>query len=395
MNVRASHLWPGVPLALLSAALFGVSTPVAKLLLADVDPWMMAALLYLGAGVGLLVLLSIQRARARAAAQPPLRLSDVPVLLLVIATGGVLGPLLLMSGLARIDAAPASLLLNLESLATLAIAWVVFRENVDGRLFAGALAILSGALVLSWDGAGFGFDLGALLVAAACFAWAIDNNLTRKLSASDPVQIALIKGLVAGATNLALAFGRGAELPAINAVLAIGAVGFLGYGISLVLFIVALRHLGTARTGAYFALAPFIGAVVAIPLLGEPLTLTLVAAAILMAVGLWLHLAERHEHSHEHEPLEHEHAHSHDDRHHQHQHGPDDPPDEPHSHRHRHTRLVHSHPHYPDLHHRHDHAQIGPANRAAFNEGGAVDGHTPDAVIPGSPAVRRRPNRPA
>ena len=356
MNVRTSHLWPGVPLALLSAALFGASTPLAKLLLADVDPWMMAALLYLGAGVGLLGLLSIQRARARAATQPPLRLSDVPVLLLVIATGGVLGPLLLMSGLARIDAAPASLLLNLESLATLAIAWVVFRENVDGRLFAGALAILSGAVMLSWDGAGFGFDLGALLVAAACLAWAIDNNLTRKLSASDPVQIAFIKGLVAGATNLALAFGRGAELPTINAVLAIGAVGFLGYGISLVLFIVALRHLGTARTGAYFALAPFMGAVVAIPLLGEPLTLTLIAAAILMAVGLWLQLAERHEHSHEHEPLEHEHAHSHDDRHHQHQHGPDDPPDEPHSHRHRHARLVHSHPHYPDLHHRHDHA---------------------------------------
>jgi drug/metabolite transporter (DMT)-like permease len=269
MNVRLSHLWPGVPLALLSAVLFGASTPVAKLFLADLDPRIMAALLYLGAGVGLFPIFIASLTGKRQVTHTPLRLSDAPSLLLVIASGGIIGPLLLMLGLSRIEATSASLLLNLESVGTLVIAWIVFRENVDKRLFVGALAILCGAATLTWGGSGFSFDLGALLVAIACLAWAIDNNLTRKLSAVDPVEIALIKGLVAGSTNLAFALARGAELPSVGTVLSVGTVGFLGYGNSLVLFIVALRHLGAARTGAYFALAPFMGAILAIPLLND------------------------------------------------------------------------------------------------------------------------------
>jgi drug/metabolite transporter (DMT)-like permease len=234
------------------------------------------------------------------------------------------------------------------------IAWVVFKENVDRRLLLGALAILGGAVLLSWQGGPSGVGLGALAVVGACFAWGIDNNLTRKLSSADPVQITAIKGLVAGAVNLTLALGHGARLPRASVVAEAGAVGLFGYGVSLVLFVLALRHLGAARTGAYFSTAPFLGASLALVLFREPLTVQLVAAAGLMVVGLYLHLAEQHEHDHLHEAMEHEHRHVHD-AHHQHAHGSDDPLGEPHTHLHSHAPLRHRHPHYPDLHHRHDH----------------------------------------
>jgi drug/metabolite transporter (DMT)-like permease len=352
----------GILLALASAALFGASTPFAKLLLGAIDAWTLAGLLYLGAGLGLAAVhLSREMLRLPAVEAPPRR-ADLPWLAAVIAAGGVAGPLLLMLGLARTDAASASLLLNLEGLATMAIAWIVFRENVDGRLLLGAFAILCGAAVLSWQG-GSSLHWGAALIAGACLCWGVDNNLTRKLSSADPVQIALLKGLVAGAVNLLLARMNGASLPDGPSLLAAGAVGFLGYGVSLALFVRALRHLGTARTSAYFSLAPFVGAVLAVVMLHEPLSLHLLAAGALMAVGLWLHVTERHEHEHEHEAMEHEHRHRHDE-HHRHTHAPDDPPGEPHTHRHQHARLVHGHPHYPDLHHRHGHAhrQHGPVS---------------------------------
>jgi drug/metabolite transporter (DMT)-like permease len=349
-----AHLWPGVPIALLSALLFGASTPLAKLLLGTVDPWLLAGLLYLGAGLGLAVVHLSRGALRLPVAEAALRRADLPWLAAVIVTGGILGPLLLMSGLVRTDAGSGSLLLNLEGLATMGMAWVVFRENVDRRLLLGASAILAGAVLLSWPGDRVALDLGALLIAGACLAWGIDNNLTRKLSAADPVQIAMLKGLVAGTANLALALGQGAALPEAGTLLVAGVVGFLGYGVSLALFVLALRHLGTARTGAYFSLAPFVGAALAVGLLGEPLTTRLLIAGALMALGLWLHLAERHEHEHAHGALAHEHRHTHDD-HHRHAHGPDAPPGEPHSHWHRHAPLTHKHPHYPDLHHRHAH----------------------------------------
>jgi len=271
-----------------------------------------------------------------------------------VLAGGVAGPVLLMFGLARTSAADTALLLNLEGIATMTIAWVVFRENVDRRILLGALAILAGAVLLSWQGGPAGVGWGALLIAGACLAWGIDNNLTRKLSGADPVQIAMLKGLAAGTVNLGLALARGAALPAPVTLLGAGLIGFLGYGVSLTLFVLALRHLGTARTGAYFSTAPFIGGAVAVVLFGEPVTARLLGAALLMAIGITLHLIERHEHEHVHEEMLHEHAHVHD-AHHQHAHGPGDPSGEPHMHAHRHTRLVHTHPHYPDLHHRHGH----------------------------------------
>lgn len=343
----------GIPIALASALLFGASTPFAKLLLGSVDPWMMAGLLYLGAGIGLAALHLSRTALRLPETEAPLRRADIPRLGLVILAGGVGGPLLLMFGLARTDAASASLLLNLEGLATMSIAWLAFRENVDRRLLLGAFAILAGAAILSWQGRA-SFDWGTLLIAGACLCWGIDNNLTRTLSSADPLRIAMLKGLVAGTVNLILAFASGAKLPPSDALLAAGIVGFLGYGVSLALFVLGLRHLGAARTGAYFSLAPFVGATLAVVMLGESLSAKLLIAGCLMGFGLWLHLSERHDHKHAHEALEHEHRHRHDE-HHQHEHGPDMPPGEPHTHWHRHAPLLHRHPHYPDLHHRHGH----------------------------------------
>jgi drug/metabolite transporter (DMT)-like permease len=212
--------------------------------------------------------------------------------------------------------------------------------------------------VLSWQGGPEGgIGWGAFAIAGACLAWGLDNNLTRKLSAADPLQIAMVKGVAAGAVNLGLALATGnSALPSASLALGAGCVGLIGYGVSLVLFVLALRHLGTARTSAYFSTAPFIGAALAVAAFGEAVTVQLALAAALMAVGLLLHLAERHEHEHAHPAIEHEHRHAHDE-HHRHDHGPADPAGEPHTHRHRHGPIRHKHPHYPDLHHRHGHAR--------------------------------------
>lgn len=314
----------------------------------------MAGLLYLGSGLGLL-LIHFSRAIIRMPgneASP--RLSDIVWLVLVIVTGGILGPLFLMFGLARTDAAGASLLLNLEGLATMGIAWGVFRENVDSRLLLGAFSILAGAAVLSWQGHA-SFQPGALLIAVACLCWGVDNNLTRKLSSRNPAQLAMLKGLVAGIVNLFLAAANGATLPSKITVFAVASIGFIGYGVSLILFVLALRHLGAARTSAYFCLAPFGGAILAVLMSGEPPSLQLIIAGSLMGFGLWLHLTEQHGHEHIHEIEVHEHRHIHDV-HHQHEHNGNASSSEPHTHQHRHERLVHRHAHFPDLHHRHEHA---------------------------------------
>ncbi|WP_454887732.1 EamA family transporter [Sphingomonas oryzagri] len=356
MSEKPNRLAPGIGLAMLSALLFGASTPFAKLVLGNgVNSWLLAGLLYLGSGIGLAIVHQVRKAIGRGEAEAPLVRSDLPWLALVILCGGAVAPVLLMAGLATTPASTASLLLNLEGLATLAIAWLVFRENVDRRLLIGAAAILGGAVLLSWRGGPVGGGLGMLAIAGACLAWGIDNNLTRKLSSADPVEIAMLKGLAAGTVNLVLALTLGASLPAVPVIAGAAMIGFLGYGVSLVMFVLALRHLGTARSGAYFSTAPFIGAMLAVAMFGEAVTVPLIIAGILMAIGLWLHLTESHGHEHAHEPLEHDHRHIHDS-HHQHDHAPGTAPGEPHSHPHRHAPMVHRHAHYPDLHHRHGHA---------------------------------------
>ncbi len=348
--------WKGIGFALLAAGLFGASTPLAKLLLPKVDAVLMAGLLYLGSGVGLgAYWLLRSRAPGLRPAEAALAPGDWRWLAGAIVAGGILAPLLLMWGLAVTSASSASLLLNLESVFTALLAWFIFKENFDARIALGMALIAAGGGVLSWLGRPeFGVPWGPLAIAGACLAWAIDNNLTRRVSAGDPVQIAAVKGLVAGSVNTGLGLLLGARLPALPLLLGTGLIGVFGYGVSLALFVLALRHLGAARTGAYFATAPFVGATIALLFLGDQLTTGFIVAALLIGAGVWLHLTERHAHDHHHEPMAHEHRHSHDE-HHRHPHGPQDPAAEPHSHPHRHGELAHAHPHYPDLHHRHEH----------------------------------------
>lgn len=339
--------------ALVAAALFGASTPLAKLLGVDTPPILLAGLLYLGSGVGLTL---VRLVRDRGWQRPGLPAGEWPWLLGAIFFGGVLAPVALMFGLTRTAGATASLMLNLESVLTAVLAWVVFKENADRRIVIGMVAIVLGGVVLSWpQETTTAHDwIGPLAVAFACLCWAIDNNLTRKVSASDALFIAGSKGLAAGVVNGGLALAIGSQLPALGTLGSILLVGFLGYGVSLVLFVLALRGLGSARTGAYFSTAPFLGAAVAILMLGESVSMTFLLAATLMALGVWIHLMENHVHEHQHEALDHSHRHTHDE-HHQHEHDFEWDGTEPHSHPHVHVPLRHSHAHFPDVHHRHRH----------------------------------------
>ncbi len=344
---------PAVAAAIAAALLFGASTPITKQLLRDTPPILLAGLLYLGSGIGLGL---IRTVRDRGWQAPSMTPKEWLWLLLAIGFGGVLGPVALLLGLTRTSAASTSLLLNLEAVLTALLAWIVFRENADRRIVLGMALIVAGAVVLVVPDVAHGASMGwgAWLIAGACLCWALDNNFTRKVSASDALFIAGLKGLVAGVVNVGIALVLGARWPALPFVGMAMTVGLLGYGISLVLFVLALRGLGSARTGAYFSTAPFLGAAIAILAFGDHASPMFWLAAGLMGAGVWLHLTERHKHLHTHAPITHTHRHVHDE-HHQHVHGFDWDGRGPHTHEHAHASLSHSHPHYPDIHHQHQH----------------------------------------
>lgn len=347
----------GYVYAIVSAVLFGATTPASKYLLSEFTPWLLAGLLYLGSGIGLSIILLVRYFINKSSFnEASLIRSDYGYLAVATLFGGVIGPVLLMFGLVKIEASTASLLLNLESVFTALVAWVIFKEHTDRRLIFGMGLIVAGSLVLTWHGhAVFNSLIGAGFIAGACFAWAIDNNVTRKIAAADPIKVVAIKSFVAGGVNILLALFLGANLINKLGALSLSAViGFFGYGVSILCFILGLRHIGTARTSAYFSIAPFVGAALSIIFLGEALSAQLIVAGLLMCCGIWLHLRERHEHEHQHEALIHEHKHYHDE-HHQHEHPPGCPAGEPHSHLHQHEPLLHSHPHFPDIHHQHEH----------------------------------------
>lgn len=349
MHLKSRLRHPGVVSALGAALLFGAGTPLAKMLLDSVGPWMLAGLLYLGSGVSLTIYRYLTRA-------PTVVLSRSEVLWFAgaVIAGGVVAPVLLMFGLTGMPASGASLLLNAEGVFTALLAWFAFQENFDRRIVLGMTAIVVGAVIISWPGeARFAGAWPALAVLGACLAWGIDNNLTRKVSLSDASWIASIKGLIAGTVNLVLSLTLGESFPPLPNVAGAMVVGLLAYGVSLTLFVAALRHLGTARTGAYFSVAPFFGAILAIAM-GEPLSWRLLVAGALMGMGTWLHLTETHEHAHSHDDLTHEHEHLHDE-HHQHEHELPVALGIRHRHAHRHEAMTHSHAHFPDAHHRHGH----------------------------------------
>lgn len=339
----------GALCGLAAAALFGLSAPLAKPLLAATGPLTLAGLLYLGGGLAL----SVASALRRRTNEAPLQRKDVPILGLLVLCGGMVGPVLMLFALTRASASSVSLLLNLEGPFTLALAALAFHEHVGWRGMASLLLVVAGAAVL-------GLPMGpvqlppvaALCVAAACLAWGLDNNLTRALSLRDPVALVRAKTLGAGACTLTLSLLLGQPLPARGPALLALLLGAASYGTSILLDAYALRLLGAAREAAYFATAPFLGALGAVLLLGEHLAPTTLLAGGLMAVGVWLLLSERHGHAHTHQSLEHEHRHVHDV-HHQHSHK--GPVVEPHSHPHQHAPLTHDHPHVPDSHHHHRH----------------------------------------
>lgn len=342
--------FPAPLLALVAAALFGASTPLAAPLVQSTSPVLIAGLLYLGSALGLGVwwLLSRPRLGLR-----NLSRAERFAFMGAILFGGVLGPAFLMIGLRATGAASTALLLNLEILFTALIAWGLFRENAGLRVVFGMALLLAGATLLAFAmNQVKGFAWGALAVVAACLCWAIDNNLTRDVSSPHPVALALIKGAVAGPINVGLALFAGAAMPAADGLGAALLIGAVGYGASLVLFITALRELGSARTAAYFASAPFAGVALALLIGTESPPLMFWLAMAMMATGVWLHLSERHAHTNTHEALVHDHEHVHDT-HHRHEHEPGQDAGKPHRHPHRHQPLTHTHPHTPDLHHRH------------------------------------------
>jgi len=350
MNWKRGLCEPGIILALIAALLFGSSMPLAKVLLSAVNPWLLAGLLYLGSGIGL----SLYRLVCRT---PTGRLpaADWPWFAGAIFAGGIAAPVLLMFGLRAMPASGASLLLNTEGVLTALLAWLVFRENLGRRIVLGVLAIFAGMTVLSWSPeTRFSSLWPVVAVVGACLMWAIDNNLTRKVSLADATWIAMIKGLTSGSVNLVLAAILGATLPSLSHIADALLLGFLAYGVSLALFVVSLRHLGAARASAYFSVAPFFGAALAIPLLGDPVSRKILTAGVLMTLGVWLHLTERHWHEHRHKALEHDHEHVHD-LHHLHEHHEPISPGTRHRHRHRHAAMTHEHAHFPDAHHDHEH----------------------------------------
>ncbi|CAN5492122.1 DMT family transporter [soil metagenome] len=349
-----SKLWQGPLFAFLAAGLFGASTPLAKLLLGSVDPWLLAGLLYLGAAAGLGIILLFNRARG--IAFPRIPKADLPWLALATLFGGVLGPVLLMTGLQRTAASTSSLLLNLEGVATSVLAWVAFKEHYDRRIVIGMVFIVAGGIALNFSSAPFSVDAltGPLLIVGACLCWGLDNNFTRKVSTSDALVLTFIKGSTAGTTNTVLAFIAGASLIRLPTLAPTLLLGFLGYGLSVVLFVLALRNLGSSRTGAYFSTAPFIGAILSIVLFHEVPSTNLLVAGLLMSFGVYLHLTETHRHEHTHERLVHSHPHSHDE-HHLHSHLEGESVTEGHEHVHTHEPMTHVHAHFPDIHHRHSH----------------------------------------
>lgn len=339
--------------ALIAAALFGASTPLIKQLVGDASPLAIAGLLYLGSGLGLGATRLMRDAGWKASG---LGRAEWAWFGGAILSGGVIGPVLLVWGLRLTSAGTASLLLNLEAVLTAALAWLVFREHAARRIVLGMGLIVAGGVVLAWPSGERGSEawLGPLTIAGACLCWAIDNNLTRKVAAADSLFIAGAKGLTAGAVNLGLALLLDQSLPPALTGGTVLLVGWLAYGLSLALFVRALRELGTSRTGAYFSVAPFFGAALSLVLPDDALPPGFWLAGALMGLGVWLHLTEHHAHEHLHGMVDHAHVHAHDE-HHRHEHDFAWDGREPHDHAHRHEALRHSHAHFPDIHHRHDH----------------------------------------
>jgi drug/metabolite transporter (DMT)-like permease len=342
--------------SILAAILFGASAPFAKLLVGKMEPIPLAALMYLGGGVGLLLLRVLRLLCGRAAdAEARISKTDMPWLIGALLAGGVGAPIILMFSLRNTPAATASLLLNFEGVATVLIAAAIFKEAMGRRVWLATFCVSGASVLLSLDLSGeWGVSLGAIGVLVACALWGIDNNFTCNISAKDPVVIVIFKGIGAGLFSLALAFSFSTPMPSPLLILFAMLLGFFSYGLSIVLFILSMRSLGAGRTSALFGTAPFIGVVISFLVFQESPDLVFMVSFSIMVLGAVLLLREKHVHHHVHDVMEHEHRHYHEDGHHAHNHQEQNPPDNiSHSHPHRHEEVAHEHAHTPDIHHRH------------------------------------------
>lgn len=341
-------------LVLVSAALFGVSTPLAKVLLDNIDPIVLAGYLYLGAFVGLAIFTMLRHLTRDEVKESPLEKKDIPWLSGAILAGGVLGPISLMFGLRYVSGFATSLLLNLEGVATALIAFMIFKENAGKKVWIALVFMTIAGILLSYNPQESSFIIiGPLLIVFAMICWGIDNNLTRHISEKNPVHISAIKGIVAGSISLSIAFILGKNIILDLFTLYALTVGAFSYGISLVLFIKALKGMGSFRTGMFYSFGPFIGAIVSLILLREWIGWVMIPATVLMVIGVYMVITDKHLHTHEHSKLTHTHAHTHEDMHHLHEH--DEEVSGTHIHPHDHENESHEHLHWPDSHHRHDH----------------------------------------
>lgn len=356
-QLKSSSLTPTIQV-IFAAVLFGASAPLSKILLGSIDPLPLAAFLYIGSGLGSWLLFTLRKGFNRVQAEEArLTRPDFPWLLGAILAGGVAAPILLLLGLDRTPASTASLLLNFETVATAFIAALIFKEAVGRRILWAVILITLASILLTWNGGAWGFSVGALAIIGACILWGLDNNLTRNISGKDPLMIVGIKGIGAGLFSLMLAFFFEAPIPSIGLVASGMIVGAICYGVSIQLFILALRGLGSARTGTLFGIAPFVGTALSLIFLGEIPQPLFWAAVPVMIFGAWLMLSEDHAHQHHHEHFKHAHAHLHPDDHHRHKHQElKTAYSKRHTHLHMHEPVKHVHPHAPDLHHRHEHS---------------------------------------
>ncbi|MBK1812243.1 DMT family transporter [Clostridium sp. YIM B02505] len=354
--MNKSKIYP-VIMALVASILFGASAPITKILLGQIEPVALAAFLYLGSGIGLVVfqLVSLLINR-QGISEAPLKKKDLKWLLGAIIAGGVIAPIILLSSLKITPASTASLLLNFESVATTIIAILFFKESAGKQILSAVVLLTLASIILSWDFKNqWGVSIGSLGVVLACFCWGIDNNFTRNISAKNPFTIVTMKGIVAGSFSLVLAKLLNNRIPEFRLVIIAMIIGFFCYGVSIVLFVFAMRHIGSTRTSALFGTAPFIGSILSFILLGDTPNIMFFIALPIMIIGTVFLLREEHQHMHKHEAIEHEHRHNHNDEHHDHEHIDGSIISGNHSHLHSHELIEHIHSHSPDIHHRHVH----------------------------------------
>jgi drug/metabolite transporter (DMT)-like permease len=345
--------------AILASILFGASAPLSKILLGQIEPVPLASFLYLGSGLGLMLFQILNLARKKQGFnEASLKKNDIPWLLGAIIAGGIAAPIILMASLKITPASTASLLLNFEGAATTFIAFLFFKESIGKQILGAILCITFASILLSWDFSNqWGLSIGALGIICACICWGVDNNFTRNISAKNPFTIVTIKGLAAGSFSLILSLTFNIPIPNLRVILLAMLLGFFCYGLSIVLFVFALRELGSVRTSSLFGTAPFVGAILSFIILGDIPNIMFYISLPIMIIGAALLLKENHSHTHTHELLEHEHKHNHTDGHHNHSHTSEPPISKNgyHTHMHLHEPLQHPHPHSPDIHHRHKH----------------------------------------